>query len=264
MIIQERDGELLVFRQTDHALLSGAFAAAWGNETVPVPHRRESTVVAAFRHDDGWADWELRPTLDDEGRAVDFIHIPVREHVELYKRGIDLVEDEDPYAGLLASLHGERLYTRPFFPGMEPRIEKLEGEALDLARGYVEGERRRQERLSLQVEGECSARDIEEGWRLLQVWDRLSLLVCMRPLEEGTEQEMPPVSTPDGDVQIMARGIGDGRLALEPYPFNAPEVAFNVAGARTSRTRWPDQRLFREELRGAERFVLDFVCASSG
>jgi hypothetical protein len=258
MILQEHDGALQLFRQTDHALLSGAFADAWGNEQIPVPARRESTVVAASRHDDGWSEWELAPKLAANGGPVDFIHIPRAEHVALYKRGIDLVETENDYAGLLASMHGERLYTRPFFPGMDPQIKNLTGSDLELATAYVEGERKRQERLLGSIGGNGARDEAEEGWRLLQVWDRLSLLVCMEPLRSGAERKMPPIASTSGDVEIMARGTDRAELQLDPYPFREPGIEFDIAGVRTDTKQWSDEASFRRDFRNAERITLRF------
>jgi hypothetical protein len=257
MILQQSGGKLLMFRQTDHALLSGAFADRWGNDLIPAPKRRESTVVAASRHDDGWSEWELAPTLAPDGSPIDFIHIPVSQHVALYTRGIDLVESEDDYGGLLASLHGERLYTRPFFPGMDPRIQNLKGGDLELATAYVEGERKRQERLLGRIGGNGTKEEADEGWRQLQVWDRLSLLVCMTPLGEDTERKMPPIASANGDVEILARGTKDGDLLLDPYPFSEEGAKFDIAGVKTA-TKWEDETTFRREFRNAERMTLRF------
>lgn len=263
MIVQPAGEGLLLFRQTDHALLSGAFAQAWGNREVPEPARRASTLVAAARHDDGWAQWELAPRLAKDGDPVDFIHIPVHEHVALYKRGIDLVEEEDDYAGLVTSLHGERLYTRPFYPGMDPRIDHLEGEDLDLATGYVEGERARQERLVAGL-GEDARVDAEEGWRLLQVWDRLSLLVCMQPLSDEPEQELPPITVGGGDVRIKARGTSSAQIECDPYPFANEPATFSIEALRTGRRTWDAEADYRRDVRGAERVIVTFSAVAAG
>ena len=260
MIVQERDGKLLLFRQTDHALLSGAFATAWGNDVVPPFAHRESTLIAAARHDDGWAEWELSPRADEGGRPVDFIHIPVSEHTELYRRGIDLVEREDAYAGLLVSMHGERLYTRPFEPAMDARIERLQGDDLKVASAYVEHERARQKRIA----GGESYAEAEEGWRLLQVWDRLSLLVCMQPLRDGTNRKLPPIATRDGDANIEARATDAGELVLDPYPFASDPAEFSVAMTVTDRTTWPDAEAYRNDFRSGRKAVLEFTCRAAG
>lgn len=260
MILQEAGGGLLLFRQTDHALLSAAFATAWGGGVIPAPTNRASTLVAAARHDDGWAEWELEPRADADGRPVDFIHIPVADHTALYRRGIDLVEREDPYAGLLVSMHGERLYTRPFEPGMDPRIERLSGDDLLLAKDYVEHEQSRQRRIA----GGDPDREAEEGWRLLQVWDRLSLLVCMQPLREGTSRTLPPVASTNGDVNIEARANDAGELTLDPYPFDTDPVEFTVAATFTSSKTWDGEVAFRREFRVGEHRVLTFTCSRAG
>jgi hypothetical protein len=166
------------------------------------------------------------------------------------------VETEDPYAGLLVSMHGERLYTRPFEPGMNPRIEHLQGDNLELARNYVEHERARQLRIA---GGEPDA-TAEEGWRLLQVWDRLSLLVCMAPLNQGTKRTLPPIATADGDVNIEARANDAGELILEPFPFDADPIEFSLAVSVTDRATWPDSAAFRRDFRAAPRAAVQFTC----
>ena len=260
MIVQERDGGLLLFRQTDHALLSGAFAAGWGNDRIPALSRPASTVVAAARHDDGWAEWELAPRIGKGGEPVDFIHIPVSEHVVLYKRGIDLVESEDDYAGLLASLHGERLYTRPFYPGMDPRIEHLQGADKELATNYVDRERARQDRLIKRIGDDGLIEEAEEGWRLLQVWDRLSLFVCMNPLKEGSDQKLPTIASVDGDVAMVARTTDDGDVTCDPYPFTEEPATFTIEALRLDDKKWDDDASFRAAYRGAERALITFRC----
>jgi hypothetical protein len=262
VILQEADGGLLLFRQTDHALLSGEFATAWGNDAVPPPPRREQTLVAASRHDDGWAEWELAPKLRPDGDPVDFIRVPVADHAPLYKRGVDLVHEEDPFAGLVVSLHFDRLYTRPFHPGMDPRIDHLKDGDRTLAERHVRGERERQAELVGEL-GEDAARDGDEAWRLLQVWDRLSLLVCMNPIGPGVEQKMPPIASVDGDVNIVARGNEHGELVLDPYPFAEAGATFDIAYVRTSGMRWPDEAAYRRDFRVATRETLTFRCTGA-
>lgn len=263
MIVQPVGEGLLLFRQTDHALLSGAFATAWGNDRIPVPPRRDRTLIAAARHDDGWSEWELSPKLRPDGDPVDFIRVPVSDHAPLYKRGVDLVEAEDRFAGLVVSLHFDRLYTRPFHPGMDPRIDHLTGDALALARSYVAEERSRQARLLAELDTDAE-RDADECWRLLQVWDRLSLLVCMNSIGPSVEQRLPPIASVDGDVQIVARGTERGDLIVDPFPFAGPHARFDISYVRTSTARWPDEPTYRNDFRTAPHGTLTFRCVPPG
>lgn len=259
MIVRPDGDGLLLFRQTDHALLSGAFAAAWGSDRIPQPPRREHTLVAASRHDDGWAGWELAPKLRDDGDPVDFIRVPVSDHAPLYKSGVDLVQAEDAFAGLVVSLHFDRLYTVPFHPGMDPRIDHLSGDALALATQHVTDERARQQQLLAGMD-DAAQRDADECWRLLQVWDRLSLLVCMNRVDAGVEQTMPPIATADGDLRITARGTDAGDLVLDPYPFEGAEASFDIAYVRTAHAKWDDEAAYRRDVRTAPHATLTFRC----
>jgi hypothetical protein len=260
MIIQPRGSGLLLFRQTDHALLSGAFATVWGNDRIPEPPRREQALIAASRHDDGWAQWELAPKLRPDGDPVDFIRVPVSDHAPLYKRGVDLVADEDPFAGLVVSLHFDRLYTHPFHPGMDPRIDHLTDDALALAKAHVAGERERQRALVARVDDDEAERDADECWRLLQVWDRLSLLVCMNHIGPDVEQTLPPIASADGDVRIVARGTSDGDVIVDPYPFAEDGAVFDIPYVQTSNATWTDEASFRRDFRAASHGTLSFRC----
>lgn len=259
MIVQESADGLRLIRQTDHALLSGAFADAWGSEALPRPPRTDATVAAAARHDDGWADWELAPTLDADGRPVDFIRVSRDEHVDLYRRGIDLVCREDRFAGLVVCLHGERLYTRPFTPDGDPLIERQEGPDRDLAEGFVAGEQERRSRLLAELDPGAEA-DAEEAWRLVQVWDRLSLFVCMRELGEGDDWRMPPVLGTDGtDVEVHARAEDGATVSLDPYPLSRRPAIFEVEAFELPGKRWETGTAFRRAFRTAPRRILEFT-----
>src|SRR5207248_7791477 len=128
----------------------------------------------------------------------------------------------------------------------DPRIDHLSGTDLDLARAYVDHEHARQRKLAEATGGGDVA---EEAWRLLQVWDRLSLLVCMSPLVAGTEQTLPPVRSRDGDVRIEAKAAPDGTLVLDPYPFARDPEDFEVAAVVAERRTWSSEKEYRRDFR---------------
>src|SRR5229473_3139863 len=64
----ERDPQLLVIRQTDHAFLAGFLAREWGNEKFTKPQPNASFCLAVAEHDNGWSEWELEPILDAKTR----------------------------------------------------------------------------------------------------------------------------------------------------------------------------------------------------
>ena len=107
MIVLRREGRLLLFKQLDHAALAGELAAERGNAGFEAPGPRDSVLLAAARHDEGWRDSDDSFRYDPERRApLSFLDVGLEEYVTLYGAGIDRVAEADPYAGLLVSIHG--------------------------------------------------------------------------------------------------------------------------------------------------------------
>ena len=116
MIIRDAGDSWQIVFQTDHADLSGAFARAWAEKG----HRHDSLVVAAERHDDGWAVWEQAPQVDDSGKPVNFLEVDVRSHLAFYRAGIAAITEQDADAGLLVSMHGAGIYRQRY--GLDPGL----------------------------------------------------------------------------------------------------------------------------------------------
>ena len=117
MIVRDLGDAWQVVMQTDHADLSGAFARAWAEPVSP------ALVVAAERHDDGWAVWEQSPRVDDDGKPVNFLEVDVRAHLAFYRAGIAAITEEDRGrrpAGLDARRGDLPAALRPR-PGARPR-----------------------------------------------------------------------------------------------------------------------------------------------
>src|SRR5688500_13743082 len=102
MIVRDAGDAWQVVLQTDHADLSGAFARAWSEQGAG----HDALVIAAERHDDGWAVWERAPRVDESGKPVNFLDVDVRSHLAFYRAGIAAVTEHDPYAGLLVRTRG--------------------------------------------------------------------------------------------------------------------------------------------------------------
>src|SRR4051794_10250757 len=193
MILQVQGGRLLVILQTDHAALSGALAEHWGNGTFARPEPRDAVVVAAAHHDDGWRLWELSPRIDpDTERPYQFTDLPVAEHAGFYRAGVDEVLARDRYAGLLVSMHLAGLYQRRFGtdPGMplKPLPPRDEGAVREIL--WQLGAQQQTLREHLPAQGVpprfLADRYVWSNYKLLQVFDRLSLYFCLAPPRDTT------------------------------------------------------------------------------
>jgi uncharacterized protein DUF3891 len=225
MIVRDRGDDWQVVLQTDHAELSGAFARAW-NEPRP---RHESLTLATRRHDDGWAVWERAPIVEPEtGRPLNFLDVGVPAHLAFYRACIAAVGEQDPYAGLLVSMHGAGIYRQRY--GRDPSLAVAQAEThRHLVDAFVdEQEASYPERLT------ATGVDDEERWNdyeLLQLYDRLSLYFCMRDVERGEEAELQG---------YRLEPLGPWRVRLQPFPFADRPARFSLARRIVERNGQPD------------------------
>ncbi|MFQ5678700.1 MAG: DUF3891 family protein [Gemmatimonadota bacterium] len=209
MLVQKRhDGRLRLFRQHDHALVSGEAAAAWcgvGRDPESLPFE---LILATALHDVAWRPLDRSPRLDPEtGLPVSFHEYPVAEKVEAYRRGLDRAARIHPYAGLLGSLH----YSS--FPETQPLEEfqsREEARRRDLA-----------ERLGLGPEDDAG---IRTHLRYLQLFDTFSIVLCLTPPCASVETQ-PPWVDAARHLEAPAGGtfhltwVDDEVLHVDPFPF---------------------------------------------
>ncbi|HEU4448590.1 MAG TPA: DUF3891 family protein [Gaiellaceae bacterium] len=252
MIVRDRGDDWQIVFQPDHADLSGQFARAWGNEEgFSVPSPLASVAVAAARHDDGWAVWERAPALDRDGVAPrNFLDVEVPSHLAFYRAMIAAVLDQDPYAGLLVSMHGAGIYRGRY--GTQPSLKLT---FADEVRGEVERFVAEQEELHGRLVARLGVPE-EERWtnyRLLQVYDRLSLYFCLRDVEAGEADTVEPVPRDylGAETAVAIEPAGPWRVRLEPYPFAESPARFRLLRRLLTKRERSDDEAFRRELAAA-------------
>jgi hypothetical protein len=225
VIVRAERGRLRLTLQTDHAMLAGEFAGAWGGESFAQPVPLAAVRIAAEMHDDGWEEWEREPlVMPDSGRPYDFMSLPPDQHVPIYERGIRLALDRHPYAGLLASLHGTGLYKRRYgyMPDMNFRDHAPEYQPL------IDRYLSEQKALQDQLVAELGA-DEEALWthyRWLQAWDLLSLFLSQGDPAERKSRSLGslPRSPGGAEERLVVQGAGPGLCTVAPWPFAAPQL----------------------------------------
>jgi hypothetical protein len=99
------------------------------------------------------------------------------------------------------------------------------------------------------------------NYKLLQVFDRLSLYLCMPPLREHTLGPVP-VGGEGREVQLALRPGEGGRVAVTPYPFGQEPLAVEVMARVVPQKKYADDGQFRAALAGAETVVLSYRLAT--
>jgi hypothetical protein len=254
IVREERDGSLVLINQTDHAKISGFFAAHWGNRDFERPHPYEPAVRAALYHDAGWNRYETSPRSDPQtGSVPNFLQVPTdRAQLAAFQWAIDWLTEIDPYAGLLISKHRTGLWrgrydaiSHPPFsnanlsPGVEAFVADNEAKQKEQERAF-------------------DARELRVNYQLLQFWDLLSLYFCMRP---PVDQYIEPIPQTYGQAQgtrVMLKVVSAHEVAIDPYPFDVPALPVDVIHRRLPRARFANEAEFRAAYYQAPFQILRF------
>jgi len=270
MIVQEQGDELILIRQTDHAVLAGFFAREWGNELFRRPEPFESVRLAAAEHDNGWREWELEPQIDPRSRLpYSFMSLPTEEHIALYQRGIERLVKIDRYAGMLVSLHASQLYdrARATIPGYSAKYVKAS--ETEVVNGFLQGLKLQQLRLKVDLRGEPSTKDfaqeklLETNSRRLETLDRLSLYFSLNTPQEAT-MEAIPVDDQGSEVDLELRPQAGNAVSLAPYPFRRAPLAISILVRRVPKRVYTGNLDFQKTLARAPYTAMNFTVYSGG
>jgi hypothetical protein len=247
VLLRDAGDDVLAIGQASHAWLSGQLARAWGNERFPPPSPREEVCLAAAQHDVGWAEWDLRPTLDPAtGRPHSFLAMPdLAKHIELWSWAPDRMLTQCTYAALLVSMHGTALYARR-------DLGELPAAEADLIRGYLRREQSRQTALARMLNADET--DLARNQRLIWTWDSMSLALCL-PWDPHTATRVP---TADSETDVEVRSTVSDRFRVHPWPFSAPEVRVHCEARRLTE-RHSDERELQAALAEAPVEQLSFT-----
>ena len=242
MIVRDRDDSWQVVLQTDHADLSGAVAEAWTDRGP----RHGSAIVAARRHDDGWAVWERSPLVNADGAPIGFLDVHVPAHLAFYRAGIAAITDEDPYAGLLVSMHGAGIYRQRYGSDTGLSLSRAT-EVQPLVDAFVD------EQESTYAERAAAAGVDDElrraDYHRLQWFDRFSLAFCLR------EWDRPDV-TPFELGEFTFTPLGPWRARVAPFPFAGTSARFTLLRRLVPRRSWT-QAEFRRAFFDIEPAVVE-------
>jgi Protein of unknown function (DUF3891) len=266
MIVQEQGDELVLIRQTDHAVLSGFLAREWGNDLFQRPEPFESLLLAAAEHDNGWREWELLPQIDPKTHSpYTFMSLPTAAHIDLYQQGIERVVKRDRYAGLLVSMHASGLYdrARATIPGFSAKYVKTDEN--EMVNAFLQGLRLQQLRLKVDLRGDVAVKDlvqdklVESNARRLEALDRLSLYFCMSGTPHDATIESVPLDDHGSEVDWELRPDGPTAVSLGPYPFRREPLQVSILTRRVPKRLYVDSLDFQKTLARAPYTAVNFT-----
>lgn len=170
----------------------------------------------------------------DTRRPLNFLDVQVPAHLAFYRACIAAVTDDDPYAGLLVSMHGAGIYRRRY--GRDPALGLTRApEVADQVEAFVEEQ---EARYPERIEALGVAED--ERWanyELLQLFDRLSLYFCMRDVEAGEAAEVQGYEL---------EPVAPWHVRMKPFPFGERAARFTLPRRVLTAGDWTQEE-FREQ-----------------
>jgi len=237
MLRMESETGWWLITHPDHAHLAGDFAKAWGNAEFRKPEPRARVLTGISCHDDGWASRDAHPKITRQGmpsafsmelvgKYSAFEEIDLEEYLAVRDRAVRNIAEDDPYAGLLISMHTYNLLTA------HADRSTIAAEGLVLLDAFLDRQREYQSALREAIAADDSLSEFEkaegtiiEHFRLLQACDNLSLLTCVA-FESPAHLLHPLPLNEGGSAEVKVLPIAPRHFRLTPWPFEEPELVF--------------------------------------
>jgi len=239
MIRHRRGREFFLFKQNDHALLSGQLAERIGGG--PLDRPSPKTIQAIALHDSGWPLHDDAPTLNARGESLHVFETPPQIGTRVWAASAQRAAAVDPYCGLLVSLHVLHLSL------MSQAAHQTGHDVFELNKfqhGQIELQEQLRPQVGLRIDrplthglaaaGESPQEDqLRSDFQLLRAMDALSLaLLCSEEMAETTDTL--PTTRNGGAVTIKARRHAEFTLVLSPWIFSAESIELPISFRRVT------------------------------
>lgn len=245
IVREEADGTLIMIAQTDHAKLSGQLAAHWGNARFERPRPWAPLIRAAAYHDSGWFGYETKPTImEDTGKTRNFMQVPWGpEQRRTFQWAIDWMTEIDTYSGLMLSRHRTGLQRARYGVMKHPTFYNTVNIPDDNIDFLETNERRQQELLK-----NCDPDEFKVNYQLFQVWDLLSLELCIKDVLDSHIEPVPTSYSEDSSawVKLGYVTLEPRTVEVTPYPFDLRPFNVHLVRRRLPIGKFSDQDTFQQ------------------
>ena len=275
MVCPYDDSRLLLILQTDHSRIAGLLAAHWGNDRFAKLRPYASMVLAAQEHDSGWWDWEIKPSVNEQGFPSDYIgsikHLGQGVWLDLYRRAIERLANRDLYAAYFVSMHGEALLTQGM--GLLPSMPDYRNDPA--VQNFIAEQKAPRTRWLAQLQTDAMAQELTvdshlwTNFKLMEVFDQFAQFVCNRyPFNSQARKNGPtnqlsniPVPVADGKPDVtLTIDVRDEREAIvSPYPFDVSPLPISFEGRLVPNRSYFKQEAFLEDFYKAERMGISYT-----
>jgi hypothetical protein len=275
MVCPYDDSRLLLILQTDHSRVAGLLAAHWGNDQFAKLRPYGSMVLAAQEHDSGWWDWEIKPSVNEQGYPSDYIgsikHLGQGVWLDLYRRAIERLASRDLYAAYFVSMHGEALLTQGM--GLLPSMPDYRNDSA--VQSFIAEQKAPRTRWLAQLQTDAVPRELIQepqlwtNFKLMEVFDQFAQFVCNRyPFNSQARKNGPtnklsnipvPVADGESDVTLTIDVQNEREAIVSPYPFDVSPLPVSFEGRLVPNRSYSKQEEFLEDFYKAERIGISYT-----
>ena len=275
MVCPYDDSRLLLILQTDHSRVAGLLAAHWGNDQFAKLRPYGSMVLAAQEHDSGWWDWEIKPSVNEQGYPSDYIgsikHLGQGVWLDLYRRAIERLASCDLYAAYFVSMHGEALLTQGM--GLLPSMPDYRNDSA--VQSFIAEQKAPRTRWLAQLQTDAVPRELIQepqlwtNFKLMEVFDQFAQFVCNRyPFNSQARKNGPtnqlsnipvPVTDGESDVTLTIDVQNEREAIVSPYPFDVSPLPVSFEGRLVPNRSYSKQEEFLEDFYKAERIGISYT-----
>jgi len=279
MVCPYDDSRVLLILQTDHSRIAGLLAAHWGNDQFAKLQPYASMVLAAQEHDSGWWDWEIKPSVNEQGYPSDYIgsikHLGQGVWLDLYRHAIERVAARDLYAAYFVSMHGEALLTKgmgllpsmPDYAG-DAAVQKFIAEQKGLRAGWLPTLK------NFFFNDEATTeKHLWTNFNLMEVFDQFAQFVCNRyPFNSQARKNGPthtlsgisvPVSPERPNITLTIDVLNETDAVVDPFPFDVNPLKLSFEGRLVPNQRFLDQEEFLQQFYSGERIAINYSLSAA-
>jgi hypothetical protein len=279
MVCPYDDSRVLLILQTDHSRVAGLLAAHWGNDRFARLQPYSSMVLAAQEHDSGWWDWEIKPSVNEQGYPSDYIgsikHLGQGVWLDLYRRAIERIAARDLYAAYFVSMHGEALLTKglgllpsmPDYSG-DAAVQEFIAEQKQLRAGWLPTLKKNQELTDMTNE-----KHLWTNFNLMEVFDQFAQFVCNRyPFNSQARKNGPthtlsgmsvPLSPEQPNVTLTIDVLNETEAVVRPFPFDVNPLKLSFEGRLVPNHPFSNQQEFLQQFYGGERIAINYTLSAA-
>lgn len=239
MIRRDNSAGWIMIYQTDHSVLSGEIMRHWGNEEFQKPQPLEEVLFAITEHDNGWAEWEKTPKINQNNKyPKNFMEMDYIEQSEIWKRCYLRYSKNHSYASCLIALHFDKFNNK-----ICERNKKAEPLKSDINKFLVQN-------LNMSLNEIKGNSDILRNLKYLQIGDIISLALC-HGWKTVKLDDVPGGSECDRMV-VTIESTDASKYYVQPFPFDSDCLELSISG-----------RFIRKKTYSSSRDLINHINESS-